>query len=90
MTVADYMAESGVGANAALVTKGGAKGVMKEMVKAVKSATLAVKAAKSAVKAARRTKRVCPRYCSGRPFAANDMFAFIDVNREVLESKLTS
>lgn len=63
MTVADYMAESGVGSNAALVTRGGAKGVMKEMVKAVKSATLAVKAAKNAVKAARRTKRVCPRYC---------------------------
>jgi len=62
VTVADYMAESGVGANAATFG-GGAKGVMKEMVKAVKSATLAVKAAKSAVKAARRTKRVCPRYC---------------------------
>ena len=39
------------------------KGGMKEMVKAVKAASLAVKAAKSAVKAARRTKRVCPKYC---------------------------
>ena len=43
---------------------GGAKGgVMKQMIKAVKAATLAVKSAKSAVKAARHTKRVCPRYC---------------------------
>ena len=63
MTVADYMAESGVGSNAATFTGGGTKGGMKEMVKAVKAATLAVKAAKRAVKAARRTKRVCPRYC---------------------------
>ena len=42
---------------------GSTKGGMKEMVKAVKAASLAVKAAKSAVKAARRTKRVCPKYC---------------------------
>ena len=61
MTVQDYISETGFGSNAALV--GGGKGGMKEMVKAVKAATLAVKAAKSAVKAARRTKRVCPRYC---------------------------
>ena len=43
--------------------RGPFKGGMKEMVKAVKAASLAVKAAKSAVKAARRTKRVCPKYC---------------------------
>ena len=61
--VLGYSSTTGFGSDAALVTRGGAKGVMKEMVKAVKSATLAVKAAKSAVKAARRTKRVCPRYC---------------------------
>jgi hypothetical protein len=61
--VLGYTSDTGFSSNAALVSGGGSKGVMKEMVKAVKSATLAVKAAKSAVKAARRTKRVCPRYC---------------------------
>ena len=62
MAVDPYTAEKGFGSSAAAFS-GGAKGGMKEMVKAVKAATLAVKAAKSAVKAARRTKRVCPRYC---------------------------
>ena len=63
MKVEDYISETGVGANAATFGGGKSRGGMKEMVKAVKAATLAVKAAKSAVKAARRTKRVCPRYC---------------------------
>jgi hypothetical protein len=61
MGIEDYMPQSAA-TNASPVS-GGGKGGMKEMVKAVKAATLAVKAAKSAVKAARHTKRVCPRYC---------------------------